>query len=192
MTNNKLQLLFSAIVVLLIVSSRLIPHTANFVPVFAMILFAAAHFKNKLQAIAISVGALWLSDLYINNWGAYSEYYSEFILFSSPFNYLAYIIIALLSVQIFKNTITISKVLSSSIGVGVVFFIVSNFGVWLSGTMYPMTFEGLVTCYVAAIPFFRATLTSNILFSFILFGGYYALQNQITFLKLEHIKYSKF
>ena len=82
--------------------------------------------------------------------------------------------------------------MSSSIGVGVVFFIVSNFGVWLGGTMYPMTFEGLVTCYVAAIPFFRATLTSNILFSFILFGGYYALQNQITFLKLEHVKYSKF
>tara|TARA_B100001029_G_scaffold112000_1_gene92450 strand:+ start:232 stop:810 length:579 start_codon:yes stop_codon:yes gene_type:complete len=192
LTNNKLQLLFSVLVVLLISGSRLIPHTANFVPIFAMILFSAVHFKNKFQAIAISVGALWLSDIYINNWGTYSEYYSEFILFSSPFNYLSYIIIALLSVQIFKNTITIPKVLGSSIGVGVIFFIVSNFGVWLGGTMYPMTFEGLVTCYVAAIPFFRATLTSNILFSFILFGGYYVLQNQINFLKLDHIKYSKF
>jgi hypothetical protein len=192
LTNNKLQLLFSVLVVLLIAGSRLIPHTANFVPIFAMILFSAVHFKNKFQAIAISVGALWLSDIYINNWGTYSEYYSEFILFSSPFNYLSYIIIALLSVQIFKNTITIPKVLGSSIGVGVIFFIVSNFGVWLGGTMYPMTFEGLVTCYVAAIPFFRATLTSNILFSFILFGGYYVLQNQINFLKLDHIKYSKF
>ena len=191
MTNNKLQILFSAVVVLLIAGSRLIPHTENFVPVFAMILFAAVHFKNKFQAIAISVGALWLSDLYINNWGRYSEYYSEFILFSSPFNYLAYILIALISIQIFKNSITISKVLSSSIGVGVAFFVVSNFGVWLGGTMYPMTFEGLVTCYVSAIPFFRSTLTSNMLFSFVLFGGYYALQNQITFLKLEHIKYSK-
>ena len=74
-----------------------------------MILFAAVHFKNKLQAIAISVGALWLSDLYINNWGTYSEYYSEFILFSSPFNYLAYIIIALLSVQILKTLLPFQK-----------------------------------------------------------------------------------
>tara|TARA_B100000941_G_scaffold263142_1_gene216341 strand:+ start:126 stop:704 length:579 start_codon:yes stop_codon:yes gene_type:complete len=192
LTNNKLQLLFSALVVLLIAGSRLIPHVENFVPVFAMILFAAVHFKNKFQAIAISVGALWLSDLYINNWGRYADYYNEFILFSSPFNYLAYIIIALLSVQIFKNSITVKKVLTSSIGIGVVFFVISNFGVWLGGTMYPMTFEGLVTCYVSAIPFFRSTLTSNMLFSFVLFGGYYALQNKITFLKLEHVKYSKF
>ena len=192
MTNNKLQLLFSALIILLIAGSRLIPHTENFVPVFAMILFAAVHFKNKFQAIAISVGALWFSDLYIKNWGRYADYHNEFILFSSPFNYLAYILIALLSVRIFKNTITIQKVLGSSIGVGIVFFIVSNFGVWISGSLYPMTFDGLLTCYIAAIPFFRSTLTSNILFSFVLFGGYYALQNQVRFLKLEHIKYSKF
>ena len=192
LTNNKLQLLFSALIIVLIAGSRLIPHTENFVPVFAMILFAAVHFQNKFQAIAISVGALWISDLYINNWGIYSEYHNEFILFSSPFNYLAYILIALLSVRLFKNTITIQKVLGSSIGVGIVFFIISNFGVWISGTLYPMTFDGLITCFIAAIPFFRSTLTSNILFSFILFGGYYALQNQVRFLKLEHIKYSKF
>ena len=144
MTNNKLQLLFSALIILLIAGSRLIPHTENFVPVFAMILFAAVHFKNKFQAIAISIGALWLSDLYINNWGRYAEYHTEFILFASPFNYLAYILIALLSVQFFKNTITIKKVLGSSIGVGVVFFIISNFGVWVSGSLYPMTFDGLI------------------------------------------------
>ena len=191
MTNKKIQLLFSALIVLLIAGSRLIPHTENFVPVFAMILFAAVHFKNKFQAIIISVGVLWLSDLYINNWGRFSEYYNEFIFFSSPFNYLAYILIALASIKLFKNTITIRKVLGSSIGIGVIFFIVSNFGVWLSGSLYPMTIEGLITCYIAAIPFFRATLASNILFSFVLFGGYYALQNQVKFLKLEHIKYSK-
>ena len=96
MKNNKLQILFSTAIILLIAGSRLLPHTANFVPVFAMILFAAVHFQNKFQAIAISVGALWISDLYINNWGRYAEYHNEFILFSSPFNYLAYILIALL------------------------------------------------------------------------------------------------
>ena len=109
MTNNKLQILFSAVVVLLIAGSRLIPHTENFVPVFAMILFAAVHFKNKFQAIAISVGALWLSDLYINNWGRYSEYYSEFILFSSPFNYLAYILLLLSAYKFLKILLLFQK-----------------------------------------------------------------------------------
>ena len=89
-------------------------------------------------------------------------------------------------------TISIKKVFGSSLFIGVVFFIVSNFGVWFSGFMYPLTFDGLLSCYIAAIPFFRATLASNILFSFILFGGYYALQKEVKSLQLEHVKYSKF
>tara|TARA_B100000945_G_C20305088_1_gene559964 strand:- start:393 stop:971 length:579 start_codon:yes stop_codon:yes gene_type:complete len=189
--NNRLQILFATLVVSLIASTRLIPETNNFVPVFAMILFATVHFQNKYQAVIISLSVLWLSDLYINNWGQYADYYNEFILFSSPFNYIAYLLIALVSVKIFKDTITIKKVFSSSLLIGVIFFIVSNFGVWLGGAMYPLTLEGLVTCYIAAIPFFRATLASNILFSFILFGGYYILQKEASFLKLPHIKYSE-
>ncbi len=191
MKNNRLQILFATLVVSLIASTRLIPETNNFVPVFAMILFATVHFQNKYQAVIISLSVLWLSDLYINNWGQYADYYNEFILFSSPFNYIAYLLIALVSVKIFKDTITIKKVFSSSLLIGVIFFIVSNFGVWLGGAMYPLTLEGLVTCYIAAIPFFRATLASNILFSFILFGGYYILQKEASFLKLPHIKYSE-
>lgn len=191
MKNNRLQILFATLVVLLIASTRLIPETNNFVPVFAMILFATVHFQNKYQAVIISLSVLWLSDLYINNWGQYADYYNEFILFSSPFNYIAYLLIALVSVKIFKDTITIKKVFSSSLLIGVIFFIVSNFGVWLGGAMYPLTLEGLATCYIAAIPFFRATLASNVLFSFILFGGYYILQKETSFLKLTHIKYSR-
>ena len=191
MKNNRLQILFATLVVLIIASTRLIPETNNFVPVFAMILFTAVHFQNKYQAVIISLSVLWLSDLYINNWGQFANYYNEFVLFSSPFNYVGYFLIALVSIKIFKNTITIKKVFSSSLLIGLIFFIVSNFGVWLGGVMYPLTLEGLLTCYIAAIPFFRATLASNILFSFILFGGYYILQKKNSFLKLPHIKYSK-
>jgi len=190
--NNKLQFWFSALVVILIAASRLMSHTDNFVPVFAMILFASVHLKNKLQAILISIGALWLSDLYINNWGKYAEYHNEFIFISSPFNYLSYLLIALIGFKLFQNTISIKKVFGSSLFVGVVFFIVSNFGVWISGSLYPLTFDGLLSCYTAAIPFFRSTLSSNMLFSFILFGGYYALQKEVKSLQLEHVKYSKF
>lgn len=192
MTNDKLQFWFSVLVIILIAASRLMPHTDNFVPVFAMILFASVHLKNKLQAIFISIGALWLSDLYINNWGKYAEYHNDFVLFSSPFNYLSYLLIALIGFKLFQSTISIKKVFGSSLFIGVVFFIVSNFGVWFSGFMYPLTFDGLLSCYIAAIPFFRATLASNILFSFILFGGYYALQKEVKSLQLEHVKYSKF
>jgi len=186
--NNTIQLLCSTFIVILIALTRLFPHSDNFVPVFAMILFASVHFKNKWQAILISVGALWISDLYLNNWGRFSEYYNEFVLFSSPFNYFSYMIIALIGMQIFKNSITLPKVFGGSLLAGVAFFIISNFGVWMN----PLYAKTLWACYIDAIPFFRATLASNILFSAVLFGGYYLLQKDFKSLKLNHIQYSKF
>ena len=188
MKNNTIQLLFSFFIVILIAATRLLPHTDNFVPVFAMILFAAVHFKNKWQAILISVGALWISDVYRNNWGKFSNYYNEFILFSSPFNYFSYIVIAFIGIQIFKRSITLPKVFGGSLLAGVVFFIISNFGVWMN----PLYAKTLWACYIDAIPFFRATLASNILFSAVLFGGYYLLQKDFKSLQLSHIHYSKF
>jgi hypothetical protein len=198
--NNKLQILFSTAIILLIAGSRLIPHSANFVPVFAMILFSTVHLKNKWNAILISVGALWLSDLYINNWSSSAVFFDKynpmtgellidnFIFISSPIQYLAYLLIAFLGIQIFKKSISLPKVFGSSLLAGIIFFIISNFSVWL----HPLYIKSLWACYIDAIPFFRATLASNIFFSTILFGGYYLLQKDIQFLKLRHIKYSKF
>ena len=185
MKSNTTQFLFLTFVIILIAATRLLPHTANFVPVFAMILFATAHLKNKWNAIFISVGALWLSDLYINNWGSASQYFDQFIFISTPFNYLAYMMIAFVGIQIFKKSISLPKVFGSSLLAGVIFFLVSNFAVWL----HPLYVKSLWACYIDAIPFFRATLASNIFFSAVLFGGYYLLQKDFNPLKLEHIKY---
>jgi len=49
----------------------------------------------------------------------------------------------------------------------VLFFVVTNFGVWLVG-WYPPTLEGLIQCYVNGIPFFRASIVSNLVYMFIL------------------------
>ena len=61
----------------------------------------------------------------------------------------------------------IGTVLASS----VLFFVVSNLAVWVVSTSYPKTWGGLVTCYVAAIPFFRNTLLGDGLYVSVLFGG---------------------
>jgi len=51
------------------------------------------------------------------------------------------------------------------------FFVVSNFAVWASyHTLYAATFQGLVYCYVAAIPFLRHTLVADMVFTAIFFG----------------------
>jgi hypothetical protein len=54
----------------------------------------------------------------------------------------------------------------------VLFFVVTNFAVWAMDGMYPMTFEGLVVCFTAAIPFFHWTLLGDACFATVLFGGF--------------------
>ena len=50
---------------------------------------------------------------------------------------------------------------------GVIFFLITNFGVWTSG-MYGYTFKGLLNCFVLAIPFFTYTLISTLIYSVII------------------------
>jgi hypothetical protein len=61
-------------------------------------------------------------------------------------------------------------IMSSALASSVSFFLLSNFVVWLAYDMYPKTFAGLITCYAAAIPFFRGTFASDMLFTPILFA----------------------
>ena len=53
----------------------------------------------------------------------------------------------------------------------VLFFLVSNFGVWVGSTMYPPTGGGLLACYAAGLPFFNHSLLSNLFYCTVLFGG---------------------
>ena len=60
-----------------------------------------------------------------------------------------------------------------------VFFVVTNLGVWLVGDLYPRTLDGLVTCYIAAIPFFRNTLAGDACYTVALFGGFALAQRYV-------------
>ena len=71
-----------------------------------------------------------------------------------------------------------------------IFFLVSNFGVWAGGTMYPKNFGGLITCYAAGVPFIHNTIISDALFTTVLLGTYYLLQTKYSYLKLKHLRYS--
>lgn len=152
--------------------SRLLPHAYNFTPIGAIALFGAAYFVKKRWAFIIPVAALWISDLILNNF-VYASYYEGFTLFSSGFLYIygAFALVVILGIYLFDK-ITVPRVLSGAIGGSLIFFIVSNFGVWLSSPMYPLTLEGLVLCYTAAIPFFHYTLAGNLVYCGVLFGGF--------------------
>ncbi len=152
--------------------ARLLPHAYNFTPIGAIALFGAAYFGSKKWAFLVPIIALWISDLLLNNF-VYSAFYEGFALFTSGFLYIygAFALIVVLGIYLFDK-VTIPRVLGGAIGGSLIFFIVSNFGVWLTSPMYPLTIEGLLMCYTAAIPFFHNTLGGTVIYSAVLFGGY--------------------
>jgi len=113
----------------------------NFTATIALVMFTGYLIQNRLLSVLVILISQIVSDLYL---GIYS---------SMIFVYAAYISIALLSPIMMKKMNTKSVVLSSVISPSI-FFIISNFGVWLMGSMYTFNLSGLTACYIASIPFF--------------------------------------
>lgn len=158
------------------VLARLLPHFPNFAPMGALALFAAAFYKRKYLAVIIPALAWWLSDLYLNN-TVYSTS-EQFVLFTADQLFSAFALASIvgLGILLFKKMNAV-KVLLGSISASLVFFLISNFGVWMQGILYPKTFNGLIECYTMAIPFYRGTFISDLVFSTVFFGVMYLLNS---------------
>ena len=180
-----------SIIILLAAFTRIMPHPPNFSPMAAIGLFGAAHFAKKWQAFFIPLIGIWISDLVINNY-VYSSSSSNFVWFYSGFywQYISYILIIFAGLFIFNRGISLTRTFGGMISSSGIFFLVSNFGVWTGGTMYPKNFGGLITCYAAGVPFIHNTIISDVLFTTVLFGTYYLLQVEYSSLKIKPLKYS--
>jgi len=153
--------------------SRVIPHMPNFSPMDAITLFAAAHFAHRWQAFVIPFAAMWLSSLFIDN-VIYASYHKSFVWMYPGFHwqYLGYAFIAILGLSIFRKGISVLKIAGAGLSAGLIFFLVSNFGVWMRDALYTKDLAGLIACYTAAIPFYRGTLFGDIFYTTVLFGGF--------------------
>ena len=162
--------------------SRLIPHPPNFTALGAMALFGGAYVSSRTLAIILPLAALWISDLILNNL-VYTEFYQGFVLFSSGhiWIYISFIVIVIVGKSTMKN-VTMKSVGLSGISASVIFFLLSNFGVWLGGMMYPLSLSGLISCYIAGFPFFGWTLVGNAFYCTMLFGSFEFASNKISVL----------
>ena len=153
--NLKIEI-FPITIILILAFSRLLPHAPNFTPVIATALMSGFLLKNKNLSLVVVLMAMFISDLII---GFYSSYF--FVYFS--------LILIILVFSSFIKKINFKNLLVLSILSSLLFFIVTNFGVWAMGNMYEKNFSGLVLCYIFAIPFFTNTLVSTIFFSYSIF-----------------------
>lgn len=166
------------LLVLLAALSRLIPHMPNFSPLAAISLFGAAYFKKTWQAFLIPIAATWLSDLLINN-VVYAAYFPSFTWLYPGFywQYGSYLLIALSGLLMLKK-VNITRVVGAGLMATAIFFLVTNFAVWLGSKTYSQNRAGLISCYVAGIPFIKGTLLGNLVYSGALFGTFAWMQQR--------------
>lgn len=156
-SNARLTVLLGAIAAA--AALRLVPHPPNFSPIDAMALFSGAYLGRRALAFVAPLAALLLSDLALG-------FYSGML-----FQYAAVILVVLVGMVAIRR-VTALRVGGATLAGAILFFAVSNFGVWLVSGMYPMTAAGLGACFVAAVPFFQNTLAGDLFYAAILFGGF--------------------
>ena len=161
------ELILSAGLIFIAAVARLLPHPANFAPIGAIALFGGARL-GRWWGLVITLGAMLLSDTFL---GFHSGMWHVYVAFT-----IAYFI-----GRSFRTSVTVPNVLGGSLLTSAIFFLITNFGVWAEGFwlpthMYPLSANGLVTSYVMGIPFFGATLASDLLYSEALFSAYALVQ----------------
>jgi hypothetical protein len=175
--NNKQQTILSFILLAICVVLRIASHNtyiANFTPILAMGLFAGSVIADKKIAIILPIAAMFITDLFFQLFTSTPGFYGE----SQIFNYVAFGLVALLGTQL-KNR-TALNVFGFSITGSLIFFVVSNLGVWLDTTynLYPKNLSGLSNCFVQAILFYKNNFLSKLIFPDLLFSalffGFYA------------------
>ncbi len=194
MRNEKLNIRAGVIVTIIVVATcfrfLFIP---NFSPIAGMTLFGAAYFSRKYLAIIVPFLALWISSIVLDN-VFYAHWYDGFQWFSQPFVFAGFGAILVLGFLLLKK-VSFARVIGASLSASVVFFLISNFGVWLGSPTYPPTFSGLIACYAAGVPFlsnpgaehyfFLNSLFGDLFFTGLLFGAFELAKSKFPQLSLS-------
>ncbi len=139
--------------------TRLIPHWPNFTAIGAVALFGGAYFNKKYLSFTVPFIALFITDLIL---GFHSTMWAVYLSF-------ALIVVIGFNLRSQRKPLNVGV---SAVSASVLFFIITNFAVWLSSPMYPPTIAGLIESYVLAIPFFHYTLLGDLFYVGVIFGIY--------------------
>jgi hypothetical protein len=170
------QIFIAALIVLFAAVTRIMPHPANFAPIVAISLFSGVYF-NKKFAFIIPLAAMLISDIILG-------FHSTII-----WVYASFALIAVIGLWL-KNHKSAGYIFGGTIVSSVLFFIITNFGVWTTG-FYGYTMQGLAACYTMAIPFFRNQIAGDQIYTALMFGIFelvrrYAFSEKYTEVKIKN------
>jgi hypothetical protein len=173
----------------------------HFNPVFAVALFGGAMFANRWFAFLVPLMTMLVSDAVLHLSGN-AELTSVWAVLQQLASYVTIALIVVLGMGLGdvlsrlsqkKESGQPSRVLifltkagligGSSLVSSVLFFLLSNFIVWLTASetmppayQYPKTLGGLLECYTLALPFFGNSLRGDFYYTGLLFGGFAVLE----------------
>ena len=139
--------------ILILAFARLIPHPPNFTPIIAVAIMSGYFFKNIYLSFSTLLISMLIADFFIGFHEKMFFVYASLLLITFVFYKVSYKIN-------FKNLFIFGFAGSF------IFFIISNFGTWALGNLYEKNLNGLVECYILAIPFFTNTFLSTLFFSY--------------------------
>ena len=153
--------------VILTVLSRVVEHPANFTAVMALALFLGARLENKTLGLVLTLIPMVIVDSYLGFHSTTFFVYGALvaILFISRFG--------LAGKKLFPLGI-------SSIAFGILFYLITNFGVWQVDGMYPHTYEGLLLCYRMGIPFLKNQIIGDLFYTLVFVGAFDYLSHKIS------------
>ncbi len=155
---NKSRMLLLIAMVVGAVLLRLIPHPMNFTPVGAIAIFAGAMFPSKRLAFGVPLVIMFLSDCLLG------------FHMLMPATYLCFVISVYLGHRFVGSDASAMRIVSTSLLGSLCFFVVTNFACWL--VFYSPTLPDFVRCYQLAIPFFRNTVASDLIYCGVFFGAF--------------------
>jgi len=159
MDSKRFASLLATVMIFAAAGSRLVPHPWNCTPLIALALFAGARLDRTGWAVAATLGSLALGDLALG---------------SFPYPGMAWVYLTAAAIVLLGRTlrprVALAATLTAALGGGFVFYAVTNFGVWTAGQLYPRTWAGLASCYVAGLPFYRNQVAGDVVFTAVLFG----------------------
>ena len=159
-TSFSLQWALLFMLVILGFAARILPHAPNFAPIGAIAIFSGIYLPRRL-AVILPLATMLLSDAIIG-------FYSWQIMISV---YASFTLASLIGLFVRKHK-QLGTMLAGTLLGSLLFFTITNFAVWLFGTMYPHTIAGLMQSYFMALPFFRNTLLGDLFYIGVLAGSY--------------------
>ena len=142
--------------ILILALFRLIPHPPNFTPVIAVAIMSSYFFRNLYSSVIVLSASMLLADVFIG-------FYNNML-----FVYLSLFLTTFAFFKLNKRINYKSLFLFGFLG-SFIFYLISNLGVWVLSDMYEKNINGLLYCYFLAIPFFKNTILSTIIFSYAAF-----------------------